>query len=218
VNLRAAVLIAAVVVSGLTGATVAPPPPTHFKASPAVVQAAPVTFASEGDSISALYDNNKKTIWWSWVRDAVARGGLKYVGVYMRAGAATPELASKAVPTRATVMVVMAGTNDVSQNLPTSRTLANVTAIFAKTGATHKVLSAIAPRNQDHTAQTLALNAALQQLAYERGWTFVDPWVSVRATNGTYKPGTNADRLHPTPATGQIVGQILHDTIVKVAR
>lgn len=177
----------------------------------------PVTFASEGDSISALRDNNNVVIQWSWVRDAVTDGGLKYIGVYMRAGAATPELRAHAAWTKAQVEVIMAGTNDVSQGISPNVTCQNINFMFARGGAAHKVLSAIAPRNSDHIAQTNALNATLARYAKAEGWTFIDPWASVRMPNGTWRPGTNADRLHPSPATGALVGSIMHQLIITEA-
>ena len=219
-----AVIMVAVIAAliGLASTLLAPAPvaaseppriPPHINVTPVPL---PVTFASEGDSISALRDNNNVPITWSWVRDAVAEGNLTYVGVYMRAGAATPELLAHAKPTAAKVMVVMAGTNDVSQHLSISSTLNRIAAIFGRTGGRVKILSAVAPRNT-LTAETNQLNYWLQQLAAQHHWVFIDPWTSVRAANGTWVPGANADVIHPSAATGVIVGQVLRQTMLAYA-
>lgn len=183
--------------------------------TPVTADPLPVTFASEGDSISALADNNGKTITWSWVRDAVKDGGLKYIGVYMRAGATTKELVQHAVPTKAEVMIVMGGTNDVTTGVSTSSTLNNIAEIFKRTGGKYKILTAIAPRNI-YTQQTNITNYWLEQLAKQHHWIFIDPWVSFRASNGSWIKGTNADVTHPNTITGMIVGQIMHDKILEV--
>lgn len=174
------------------------------------------TFASLGDSISALADNNGAIIWWSWVRDAVGLGGLKYIGVYMRAGATTTEMLQKSAPTLATAVVFMGGTNDVAGGISTQTTLNNITATFAKTGGTYKIVSAVAPRSDGYRIATNALNVALEQWAAYKGYIFIDPWTSVRAPDGSYLPGTNSDAVHPSNETGQIVGQIMHDKILEL--
>lgn len=180
-----------------------------------VAAPAPIQFASAGDSISALADNNGKIIWWSWVRDAVGDGGLKYVGVYMRAGADTAMLAAHAAPTKAAVMVVLAGTNDVSQGVDPNLTMRNINRIFADSQTPHRVLVAIPPRNLDHVVQTTALNVIMARYAAAEGWVFVDPWTTVREPDGTWAPGTSSDKLHPSVATGQVVGAIMNTLIRK---
>lgn len=212
-------LTAALMVLSLTGIAADPiptPTPTPVVVAPPVVTPPPVTFASEGDSISALADNAGNIIRWSWVRDAAVAGGVKYIGVYMRAGATTAELVRNAKPTLANVMVVMGGTNDVSTGVPTSSTLNNIAAVFGHTGGKVKILSAVAPRNI-YPAQTLTLNYWLRQLAKQHGYVFIDPWVSVRNANGTWKAGANSDSTHPSVATGQIVGEILRAAMVQYA-
>lgn len=183
-------------------------------ATAATVPSAPITFGSTGDSISAYHDNNGKIIPWSWVRFAIDDGDLSRVTGYTRAGADTKELFAHAVPIPGIdVMVLMAGTNDITHGIPTSSTLNYIAATFAKTGGEHKILSAVAPRN-NHTAQTNALNYWLARLAKQHGWTFIDPWTRVRAANGTWVPGWNADSVHPTPEAGSMVGAILHNEIL----
>lgn len=212
-NLKALVAVGVGVAIALSGCAAQA---AHAGGPPVPVRSSGrVTFANEGDSISAFFDNNRNVIPWSWVRNAINDGDLGYIGGYARAGATTAELLQYARPTVADVTVIMAGTNDVTQGVPTSATLNRIAAMFATMGGAHKILSAVAPRTDD-IQQANALNYWLARLAKQHHWTFIDPWVSVRNADGSWKAGTNTDHVHPSPATGVLVGKIMHDEILKV--
>lgn len=180
-----------------------------------------VHFGSIGDSISALTDRKGQVIPWSWVRDATF-AGLQDVGGFKEWGDNTQQLLAQTRPIPgADIVVVMAGTNDILNGvhmLPTATTNADIVGIFARAGGHLHVLSAVAPKDGAGAAPTLKLNADLAALARSHGWRFVDPWTSVRARDGQYKAGTTVDGVHPTPATGAMVGAFMRSYLLEAGR
>ena len=177
-----------------------------------------IRLAAIGDSITSFTDRIGTPTGWSWVRSA-ATGRVVDAGGFRYWGDDTQQLLAGTRPVDADVIVVMAGTNDIgdgSHPVPTARTLQNITAIFAKARVRTKVLSAVAPKNAA-PAQTQALNARLRDLAARSGWSFVDPWRSVRATDGRWVAGATGDGIHPTFWSGAAAGMVIRRTILAVA-
>ncbi|MFF9562923.1 SGNH/GDSL hydrolase family protein [Leifsonia sp. NPDC014704] len=177
-----------------------------------------IRFGAIGDSITASTDRFGLPTHWTWVATA-ATGDVTDVGGYRHYGDTTADILRHVTPLpEAQVVVVMAGTNDAPvDDRPDPRTLTNITAIFEKTGVPRRILSAVAPRNDDRAAETLQLNADLRQLARRSGWRWVDPWTEVRTADGRWRPHTSVDGIHPTPASGRIAGDVLRAAIVKTA-
>ncbi|MET3567223.1 lysophospholipase L1-like esterase [Leifsonia sp. 563] len=175
-----------------------------------------IRFGAIGDSITASTDRFGLPTHWTWVATA-ATGDVADVGGYRHYGDTTADILRHVTPLPdAQVVVVMAGTNDAPvDDRPNPRTLTNITAIFEKTGVPLRILSAVAPRNDDRAAVTLELNRELRDLARRSGWTWVDPWTAVRTDDGRWRPHTSVDGIHPTPASGRMAGEVLRATIVE---
>ncbi|SDH28483.1 Lysophospholipase L1 [Leifsonia sp. 98AMF] len=175
-----------------------------------------IRFGAIGDSITASTDRFGLPTHWTWVATA-ATGDVADVGGYRHYGDTTADILRHVTPLPdAQVVVVMAGTNDAPvDDRPNPRTLTNITAIFEKTGVPLRILSAVAPRNDDRAAVTLELNRELRDLARRSGWTWVDPWTEVRTGDGRWRPHTSVDGIHPTPASGRIAGEVLRAAIVE---
>ena len=101
---------------------------------------------------------------------------------------------------------------DVYPDWTLEASMERITQIVDETGIEHVVLSAIAPN--DHRRETTEeFNAALEELAADEGWTWVDPWPFVRASNGAFVPGVSADGIHPTKQVEMRVGVTLRGVI-----
>lgn len=178
----------------------------------------PVTFAVVGDSITAWSTLDPALS--SWVGTAHSAKVL-LAGGWAVSGATTSDMLGgiDAVPD-ADVLVVMAGTNDFLPNYPDwtlSGSLERITEIVEETGIHHVVLSAIAP-NDFRQERTEEFNIALQGLAAREGWTWVDPWPFVRASDGGYVDGVSADGIHPSKQVEMRVGATLRTAILDSAR
>ena len=178
-----------------------------------------IRFGAIGDSITASTDQNGFPTGWTWVATA-ATGGVRDVGGYRHYGDTTADILAGVKPLPdAQVVVVMAGTNDAPiDGRPDPETLTNISAIFAKAAVPARILSAVAPRDDDRAGETLELNRELRDLARRSGWTFVDPWTAVRTADGRWRSGTTVDGIHPTPDSGRIVGEVLREAIVRQVR
>lgn len=177
-----------------------------------------VTFAVVGDSITAWDPANAGITPWQVSAETLP---LAFVGGWARSGATTTQMVAESAGhlPPADVLVIMAGTNDllpeVTDHRPAS-TLARIDAIVRASGATRVVLSAVAP-NDFRPDETAVLNAHLRALAQLRQWTWADPWVAVRAADGTYLAGATTDGIHPRSGTARRVGIAMHTAIVDAA-
>ncbi|GAA4139780.1 GDSL-type esterase/lipase family protein [Leifsonia shinshuensis] len=176
-----------------------------------------VRMGAIGDSITAFTDRAGNPTPWSWVRTAVT-GDIVDAGGYRHYGDSTAQILAGTTPLTADAVVVMAGTNDIldgSAPQPTAQTLANISAIVAKAGGRVHVLSALAPKDNGGAAATLALNAALADLAGRSGWVWVDPWTSLRAPDGRWVAGATLDGVHPTAASGAVAGEAIRTAVLR---
>lgn len=162
-----------------------------------------IPFAVAGDSTTY-----RGSAWPNYLTDPdlVRSGGLAI------SGANSTEILAKIQPDSvAEVLVVMLGTNDISDRLTRAKTKENIEAIVAKVGAPRVVLAAIAPCDVtaygspaiDRQNLGFALNRDLSQLAADHGWLFADPWSSVRLRSNGWKDGADEDKVHPTAATSE---------------
>lgn len=119
--------------------------------------------------------------------------------------------AAAAVPA-ADIVVILGGTNDLAWGEATETTLAEVVRIADTVTAGQIVIAAIPPF--DALAQeAIALNAALADLAQQRGWVFVDPWREMRQPDGTWVADYRTDGIHTSPDGYARAGQTLGDEL-----
>lgn len=115
-------------------------------------------------------------------------------GGWRRDGATSGMMADNLVPFVADAVVIMAGTNDIAQGVPTDQTLDNVQRILEKSEVHAVVLCAIPPSSA-FPDRAATLNTALVGLARQKGWTWVDPWAESR--QGTkWRDGASPDGIH----------------------
>ena len=200
-----------------TSMTASPPPsprpsPTGAPTSDA---SEPLTLVVIGDSNSTGYTGTiergieARTAWVAFLPTAQ----FTYIGGWAVDGATTTEMADAATAVPETqLVIIMGGTNDIGRGVPEATTLAEVSRIADTVGAPNVAVSAIAPLDYDPDA-AVALNASMQAFAAQRGWLFVDPWVTLRSPDGTWVPAYRTDGLHTSAegyavAAGHIAAQL----------
>jgi acyl-CoA thioesterase I len=105
--------------------------------------------------------------------------------------------------TRPRLVLVMGGTNDLTQGVAQSTIIANLRAItdVARTSRVPVGLLTIAPRSDPSwVGPTDALNQQIQSLARTAGIPLIDVHSVLAGPDGTYAPGLSIDGLHPSPA------------------
>ncbi|WP_411698338.1 SGNH/GDSL hydrolase family protein [Conyzicola sp.] len=212
INATTAVWPVTTIAEGRVGPTVpgvVVPPPTTLPTTP-------TTFAVIGDSISARASRAGLDMsGGSWTTYA-SQGGAEFVAEgWAQSGAKLLEMTTNAAPVTADVLVVLAGTNDLDGVLTIENRLGLVTEIVEKAGAERVILSAVPPLDRDPAAST-AWNAALQKLAADNAWRFVDPWQTMRTPEGTYAPSYTPDGIHPSVQAAAIAGEALRVAIVAI--
>jgi hypothetical protein len=143
----------------------------------------------------------------------------QYSGGWAFSGMMTWEMCAGFVPVTTDTLVIMAGTNDVNNQIDLAHSPGYLDCIAETSGlpTDRIILSAIAPSDR-LPSETLAYNAVLAEHAITRGWLFTDPWLAFRNPDGTWVPGAAYDPLHPTGATQQQVADVLRDAIDVTAR
>jgi lysophospholipase L1-like esterase len=176
------------------------------------------TVAVVGDSLTAgartafsPYDIDPNT----WVAQLTS-SSIEVIGGWAVPGSTTAVMRAYSEPTDPDVLVILAGTNDVSGRVPASVTEANIVAIRRIEGGSRVLLSAIPP-NVYAPKVAVALNAALRSLAVDHHWYWVDPWVAVRSGTA-YAKGASADGIHPLPPAAKLVGEAMQRAILKIPR
>ena len=151
----------------------------------------------------------------SWVHHAVGED-LVLVGGWARWGATTSQMAGAVEPVDADVLVILAGTNDVGSGATHASTLANLREIAGTVGAPEVVLSAVPPID---AAPELAtdLNAALEDLARQEGWSWVDAPAGLR-DGDRFAEGMASDGLHPTREGARVLGEAIREVVLDAAR
>jgi len=194
----------------------APNLPSSPSPTPAPVEPAtePLTFAVVGDSISARTDrtgaDQSAGSWTTYAPDA----DLQYVGDgWAQNGAQLLEMQSNLSSVDADVLVILAGTNDLTSGVSLNDRLLIVGRLAEQSGASRILVSAVPPSDAA-TAQAIEWNAALSGYATAMGWQFVDPWTEVRADDGRYLAGCSADGIHPTPDAARITGTAMRAALL----
>lgn len=175
---------------------------------------APTTFAVVGDSISARASREGvDKAAGSWTTYASQRGARFVNEGWAENGATLSEMQSHVTAIDADVLVILAGTNNLSSNMPIADRLAIVGKIAQTADADRVVLSAVPPFDLNPAAAT-AWNAALAHFAAQESFTFVDPWGSVRSADATFVARFTVDGVHPTVKAAEIAGTKLRAAII----
>jgi lysophospholipase L1-like esterase len=125
-------------------------------------------------------------------------------------------MATAAEPVEADVLVILAGTNDVGAGATRASTLENLREIAAAVGAPEVVISAVPPIDAAPALAT-ELNVALEGLAREEGWGWVDAPAGLR-DGERFADGMTSDGLHPTEAGARVLGDAIGEAVRDVAR
>jgi len=173
---------------------------------PADPTAEPLTFAVVGDSISARTDragvDQSATSWTTYAAD----DELEYVeNGWAQNGARLLEMQANLSTVDADVLVILAGTNDLTSTVPPADRLLVVGQLAAQSGASRIVVAAVPP-SDGAPAQSVEWNSALAGYASAMGWQFVDPWSTVREDDGSYISGYSGDGIHPTTVAARNAG------------
>ncbi|MDD9208145.1 SGNH/GDSL hydrolase family protein [Georgenia sp. 10Sc9-8] len=147
----------------------------------------------------------------SWVSHAVG-DGVAFAGGWAQWGATTAQMAAGAQPVDADVLVVLAGTNDVTAGIPFDETAANIAEIAATVDAPRVLISAVPPIDPDPALAT-ELNANLEALAVAREWEFVDAPAEAREGD-RFAPGMSEDGVHPTAQGARVIGAAVRAALV----
>jgi len=147
----------------------------------------------------------------SWVSHAVG-DGVRFAGGWAVSGAVTAQMARGARPVEADVLVIVAGTNDVSRGLPFTTCAANLRSIAGTVGAPRVVVSSIPPIDFEADLVT-GYNEQLQALAAESGWDFVDAMAGIR-TGDRFADGMSSDGVHPTVRAAESIGAAIRSYLL----
>ncbi|WP_164860567.1 SGNH/GDSL hydrolase family protein [Rhodococcus sp. X156] len=147
----------------------------------------------------------------SWVSHA-AKDRITFVGGWADSGATTERMAAAAKSMPADVVVVGVDLTDAERDVPASSTTANVEKIVRAVNAPRVILTGALPSAAEPTLATQT-NSALQKLASQRGWTFVDVGAPVRSGDG-YARGMSADGENPNAAAAAAIGETVRKAIL----
>lgn len=179
-----------------------------------------------GDSITA--DTAQAAKWgggtyWSWLTQAVEeeprlRGAVN-AGI---PGDTTEGMAARFARDVAVheprVVVILGGTNDLSQGRTPEQvlgTLEQLAAMARDAGAT-PVLATIPPRaDSPYAERTVQLNDAIRRSGEQSGTTVIDFFSVLADDDGRWRPGFTEDGIHPTEAAAEAMGRLAAETLVE---
>lgn len=187
-------------------------PPVLNAAELPTIPLDPIMVAAVGDSLTAGASRNFPTELDPETWPALVEGpDLHIAAGFALSGTDTTEMLIAARPSPdVDVLVIFGGTNDnLNGSHEVAQTIANLDAIAAIVAAPRVILVAQPP-----IVNGTVWDAAYQQLATERGWTFVDPWADMRGDYSVWSP----DLIHPYPEGDVVIAQVLEDTILQMLR
>jgi lysophospholipase L1-like esterase len=147
----------------------------------------------------------------SWVF-YTAGNGVDFVGGWADTDGSTQRMATgtRAVP--ADVLVLGIGVADAQKGVPFSATTANIDRVVKTINAPRVILAGVPPVDASPDTAT-TVNNDLQQLAKQRGWTYVDAAAGVR--EGTkYAAGMSDDGVNPNAAGAKIIGAAVRTAVL----
>ncbi|WP_213814051.1 SGNH/GDSL hydrolase family protein [Glaciihabitans sp. dw_435] len=201
-----ALVLASAIALGLSGCTTPAPSPTGTHTSP-------LRLAIVGDSLSAgktrsIANGLDASTWALWATD----DNLVYAGGWAVAGATTTAMAEGVTRIDDTdIVVILAGTNNVSHGVPWDQAAGDLSRIVETTDARHTVVSAIPPFDQ-HATEARTYNLQLSELAASRGWDFIDPWVEQR-DGDFWEAGRSIDGAHPVDDGYRLLGLAIREDL-----
>lgn len=148
----------------------------------------------------------------SWVGYATGPD-ITFVGGWAEWGATTAQMASATQHALdADVLVILAGTNDVNAT-PFDQIGANIRQIVASADVESVVLSSVPPIDYS-PGRTEELNAYLEGLAGDEGWTWVDASAGLREGR-RFATGMSYDGIHPTAEGARVIGEAIRAAILE---
>jgi len=179
---------------------------------------APVRLAALGDSLTAgsfAFPDVLDDRAWPVVAQCAK---VEVVAGYARSGMTSAEVLPNVTAYDADVLVVLLGTNDIIHQIPLEETIANIDAMVTIANVPRVIIAALPPVAwKDWTIPAAdALNSALSATAAEHGWTWIDPWTSLRDGAGHYLPGYTTDNIHPTLAGATVEGLAMRSAILEL--
>lgn len=143
----------------------------------------------------------------SWFRDLVAgeQAPLVYAGGVAENGRSTAWMVERVpdvLAARPEVLFVLGGTNDVATGIPASQIVANLERIIdaADRAGVRVGLGTLPPLDHGADPATIAeVNAAIRDLADERGAYLLELGEAVAGEDGGWLPGLTTDGIHPSP-------------------
>lgn len=168
------------------------------------------TITVYGDSISQAQSGDFGTgdfserSWVHYVTD-----DLRYLEGYARSGLRAADF--KDLPlkdTRGSVVVWQIGTNDMNTHVPVSEWAADTKAFYEQTGVEPEQFIVIAngPTYRVPKETVDAWNTESKAYVEAQGWTWIDPYESMRTPDGRWKEGYSYDQLHPDSAGAELIG------------
>lgn len=203
------VITASVAIAFSVGCSASPP----VTPSPSSATSKPVTFAAVGDSITEANSTDfsaGKIGARSWVSHVGP--GAAFAGGWALSGARSAAMAENARGVEADVLVILAGTNDVFNDVPFDQTAGNLVRVAEKVGAEKVLVSAIPPIDFEPDLAT-RFNQQLKRFVMSRGWVFVDPMTGIREGD-RFAAGMTTDGVHPTEGAAQVIGAALGQAII----
>ncbi len=147
----------------------------------------------------------------SWIPAAVG-DPLALEGGWAVPGATTADMRGGVTRVAGDVLVLMAGTNDLSAGRDWTASRDDLLSITRTLRIDEVVVSSIPPFAPRPEA-AVAYNEQLQQLALEQGWTFVDPWAPF-SRDGAWAEGATADGVHPTQEVADEAGRTIRAAVL----
>jgi hypothetical protein len=185
-------------------------------ASPSTSPAVPAggSFTVVGDSITSgdqALDGTSVPGSRSWL-PAAAGEPLVFTGGWAVPGATTDDMRAGVRAAEADVLLVLAGTNDLTFGVDWTVSEDNLRTIVSTVGVPDVLLATIPPKDAQ-PEQTAAFNERLRLLAGAQGWSFTDPWTGIDQ-EGSWAPGTSEDGIHPTQPVADLVGGRLRTALL----
>jgi lysophospholipase L1-like esterase len=174
-----------------------------------------LTAVAVGDSVTAADSPNFSAASFgpaSWASTADGNG-VKLTGGWAVSGATTMDMRNGVGRLEADAVVIMAGTNDVRQNVPWDQSAAALDGIVRVVGVRRVLICSIVPLAADPDAAQ-AFNARLQEMATQKGWEYADTAAVVRSADGQWLPGMSGDGIHPNPVGAAKIGTAVHAALV----
>lgn len=184
-------------------------------------------FVAIGDSITGSNtDRNNNAHGNNWFPSACIRsnGVMKYIFNAGVSGERSDQMLARiqtdVVSRKPKYCSILAGTNDIGQDIPLTTIMANIESMMTILLANHitPILCTIPPRDNDTATRRLnldLLNTYVRELAFKNGLHLLDFYsVLVDPSNGNYKSGYTGDNIHPGITAVKAMSQYVVDTLV----